>query len=220
MAYWISLICERYPAARTKLMPLSPTRSEAEDLEEPAETYSVMTIKDSETDIDALATAYCRVFRPLKASSTQVGDPALSMKTLPHGMWGRRFFTTKQGAIGTGPPSTLSGDKIAILAGGQTPFLLRKVKDLSHQEQAQSSHQEYQDVKSDFMARPADEEPWSTIEDKVLGTTRFSVKILEDPAKVCPQDWSLVGDCYAHGTMHAEWFQQHPRRLSRSIRIH
>ncbi|MCJ1284487.1 hypothetical protein MMC26_003819 [Xylographa opegraphella] len=37
----------------------------------------------------------------------------------------RIFFRTRSGFIGLGPLQTLAGDKVAILAGGRTPFILR-----------------------------------------------------------------------------------------------
>ena len=104
-----------------------------------------------------------------------------------------------------------------ILAGGRTPFLLREVKDVSHQREVQSSDQEPQEPPS---MPSADEEPWAAFEDEVLGTGRFWVKSHEDSAKRWPRDWSVVGDCYVHGIMRGEWFQKNPRRFFASIRIH
>ncbi|KAF2820746.1 HET-domain-containing protein [Ophiobolus disseminans] len=37
----------------------------------------------------------------------------------------RKFFITTSGRMGLGPPATLRGDKVVILLGGDTPFLIR-----------------------------------------------------------------------------------------------
>ncbi len=47
--------------------------------------------------------------------------PSLDMKYL----YGRRLFVTKSGHIGLGPPRTQAGDNVAILLGGDVPFILR-----------------------------------------------------------------------------------------------
>lgn len=48
--------------------------------------------------------------------------------------WARRFFLTKHGYMGLGPFSTRPGDRIAVLLGGKTPYVLRKVVDRKHKE--------------------------------------------------------------------------------------
>lgn len=39
---------------------------------------------------------------------------------------GRRFFRTRRGYIGTGPPDTRIGDSVAVLLGSRVPFILRE----------------------------------------------------------------------------------------------
>lgn len=48
------------------------------------------------------------------------------VKCLVQAFHGRVFFTTAQGFMGIGPRSARVGDKVAILAGGRVPFLLRE----------------------------------------------------------------------------------------------
>ncbi|SMQ48515.1 unnamed protein product [Zymoseptoria tritici ST99CH_3D7] len=43
--------------------------------------------------------------------------------------WSRSFFTTKAGRIGLGPMGLREEDVIAVLFGGQTPFVLRPLRD-------------------------------------------------------------------------------------------
>lgn len=40
----------------------------------------------------------------------------------------RRFFVSREGFIGLGPPGTKVGDKICVLAGGKVPFILRDLE--------------------------------------------------------------------------------------------
>jgi len=44
---------------------------------------------------------------------------------------GRRFFITKKGYFGFGPESCQVGDLVAVLAGGQVPYIIRPVPHLS-----------------------------------------------------------------------------------------
>jgi hypothetical protein len=37
----------------------------------------------------------------------------------------RKFFVTKEGRFGLGPPGIISGDKVYILPSGRVPFILR-----------------------------------------------------------------------------------------------
>ncbi|KAI9710297.1 MAG: hypothetical protein M1820_002791 [Bogoriella megaspora] len=41
--------------------------------------------------------------------------------------YGRRFFTTTGGRMGLCPPRTRAGDKVVLLRGGKTPYILKKV---------------------------------------------------------------------------------------------
>jgi hypothetical protein len=44
----------------------------------------------------------------------------------------RRLFLTEQGFMGIGPPQTTEGDVVAVLRGGEVPFVLRKSKKQGH----------------------------------------------------------------------------------------
>jgi hypothetical protein len=44
----------------------------------------------------------------------------------------RRLFLTEQGLMGIGPPQTAEGDIVAVLRGGEVPFVLRKSKKQGH----------------------------------------------------------------------------------------
>lgn len=46
---------------------------------------------------------------------------------------GRRLFVTKKGYLGLCPRSTRLGDKVVVLFGGKTPYILRKVKKGQHE---------------------------------------------------------------------------------------
>ncbi|KAE9366699.1 HET-domain-containing protein [Stipitochalara longipes BDJ] len=48
-------------------------------------------------------------------------DRAVQMATVQ-----RKFFITRKGFMGIGPPATSSGDRIVVLFGGDVPFLLRE----------------------------------------------------------------------------------------------
>jgi hypothetical protein len=49
------------------------------------------------------------------------------MKAQQQAAYGRRFFTTENGYMGLSPSLARIGDKIVILLGGKTPFILRRL---------------------------------------------------------------------------------------------
>lgn len=52
---------------------------------------------------------------------------------------GRRFFTTRGGYIGIGPPQTLPGDEVFVLFGGGSPYVLRPLRGRANSLSAQRS---------------------------------------------------------------------------------
>jgi hypothetical protein len=61
-------------------------------------------------------------------STEDLGRAMYIMKGQQQAAYGRRFFTTKNGYMGLGPSLVRLSDKIVILLGGKTPFILRKVE--------------------------------------------------------------------------------------------
>ena len=59
-------------------------------------------------------------------SSSEIARATYIMKGQQQAAYGRRFITTKNGYMGLTPPLARIGDKIVILLGGRTPFILRK----------------------------------------------------------------------------------------------
>ena len=133
MAFWIELLGRRYPAVGKELTRLFFRRKPDDGN---AHLPSIIPAADSElpstkiddkqeTETSSLVTTYWNAFEPLRSQGYEPSDPTKFGLAVLMGMHRRRFFTTKQGAIGTGPPSTRVGDKIALLAGSRVPFLIR-----------------------------------------------------------------------------------------------
>jgi hypothetical protein len=64
--------------------------------------------------------------------SNRITAPGVrSYKKLLKWAQGRVFFTTKNGYMGLGVAGTRTGNIVAILRSGRTPFILRKTRDQS-----------------------------------------------------------------------------------------
>lgn len=65
-------------------------------------------------------------FSHMELSIEDLARATYIMKGQQQAAYGRRFFTTKNGYMGLSPSLARIGDKIVILLGGKTPFILRK----------------------------------------------------------------------------------------------
>jgi hypothetical protein len=92
-------------------------------------SHRIAVIPNSDRD-DATASLSERLSSSIEERLSQT-PPMLSSETLWPGLekyaLGRRFFITKDGYFGLGPPDTQSGDRLALLFGSAVPFVLRKV---------------------------------------------------------------------------------------------
>jgi hypothetical protein len=68
-------------------------------------------------------------FSHMELSSEDLARATYIMKGQQQAAYGRRFFTTKNGYMGLSPSLARIGDKVVILLGGKTPFILRKTKE-------------------------------------------------------------------------------------------
>jgi hypothetical protein len=66
-------------------------------------------------------------FSHMELSAKDLARATYIMKGQQQAAYGRRFITTKKGYMGLSPPLTRIGDKIVILLGARTPFILRKM---------------------------------------------------------------------------------------------
>ncbi|KAE9364913.1 HET-domain-containing protein, partial [Stipitochalara longipes BDJ] len=65
-------------------------------------------------------------FSHMELSTKDLARATYFMKAQQQAAYGRRFFTTRNGYMGLCPSLATIGDKIVILLGGKTPFILRK----------------------------------------------------------------------------------------------
>jgi hypothetical protein len=65
-------------------------------------------------------------FAHMELSTEDLARATYIMKAQQQAAYGRRFVTTEYGYMGLCPSLARIGDKIVILLGGKTPFILRK----------------------------------------------------------------------------------------------
>ena len=104
----------------------------------------------------------------------------------------RCLFLAKD-SLGLAPAPTRVGDRVCILLGGGTPFILRPRQDTTRttpRKEAEPKHQNKSNTTSQDTANPARQ-----------GSTESShmaKKAIE------ATEWTLIGDCYLHGYMRGE----------------
>lgn len=100
----------------------------------------------------------------------------------------RRLFVTAGNLVGLGPLTMEMGDKLCLLKGGKTPFILRE-KGSRHVTRA---------ILDDDTTIGCYVHPLSASDEfKVRGHFRDGASILEGEVRT----YELIGDCYAHGLM-------------------
>ncbi|KAI0522232.1 heterokaryon incompatibility protein-domain-containing protein [Xylaria bambusicola] len=100
---------------------------------------------------------------------------------------GRRFFRTRSGYIGTGPPDMKVGDSVAVLLGSQVPFILRE----DGRPRRCSGH----DIDVLFSERASYKAGKGA---KAEGVERFQCYVTH---RHCHR---VVGDAYVHGMMRGD----------------
>jgi hypothetical protein len=95
---------------------------------------------------------------------------------------GRKFFSTKDGRIGLGPPNIQSGDIVSVLLSGGPAFILRYAPETSVQTVDAAA------------------------EELTKQLSRLSMAELNEPQSDLFQQTSsnLIGDAYVHGIMYGE----------------
>ena len=106
--------------------------------------------------------------------------------------YSRCLFLTKD-SLGLAPAPTRVGDRICILLGGDTPFILRPRQNtarIAPSKEAKSKHQT----------------TWKTIREHVaksaLHGSRKSVRVAKQATEAT--EWTLIGNCYLYGYMRGE----------------
>jgi hypothetical protein len=94
----------------------------------------------------------------------------------------RRFFLTSSGYMGLGPKTTAEGDKIYVFKGSNVPFMVRQGSPVS-----------------------IDNDDWTTL---VLGIEDEGEKHARHTAGRILDTFQMVGDCFMHGAMNGEFFEQ------------
>jgi hypothetical protein len=103
--------------------------------EEPLMAFLRTITADTITDLDikALYNSFCMVQMFIRPDGeldlTDLKNSCVFSKAFYRASWGRTMFITKQGYMGIGPYTIKSGDKVVILKGGKTPYILRKKRD-------------------------------------------------------------------------------------------
>ena len=104
----------------------------------------------------------------------------------------RRLFLTKD-SLGLAPAPTQVGDRVCILLGGDTPFILRP----------RQNAVKTRPSKAPMLKRQ------STSKTTPQGITKSRHQVSRKSAREAKQalevtEWTLIGDCYLHGYMHGE----------------
>ena len=103
---------------------------------------------------------------------------------------GRKFFSTKDGRIGLGPPNIQSGDIVSVLLSGGPAFILRYASEVS--------------------VRTVD----AAAEELTKQLSRVSKAELNEPQSDLFQQTpaNLIGDAYVHGIMYGEGLSMETRK--------
>ena len=113
-------------------------------------------------------------------------------KTFDSGTLNRCLFLTKD-SLGLAPAPTQVGDRVCILLGGDTPFILRPRQNMARtapSKEAEPEHQNMSSTTPQDTAHPA--------QHGSPGSPHVAKEILE------ATEWTLIGDCYLYGYMRGE----------------